>query len=614
MLMFTNDDSMAFLFELVMLNVIFKIAIGLFLTFNGYGFSVVTPPISIFFAALDILLVIGTVFLVDKIYNKRIRLLVFHFLVVGSIVFLYANFVVYEYFRSFINFGLISFNGAGVGELMSYLATDIRSQLLLLSFVAVSVSMIFIKKKLGSILLKKQVVVGIAIPISLIIFLFLATLGRAETGKLVRNPTVDLVRSVFNEIVVNEKIDVKGFKPPRNLLYGAPGVVTPVSKTEDLKVENVLVIMIESLSLEMTSIINPNETSFEIIEKFKDRAILFDSYRTVFPATSRSFIATSCGTLPGTAHETISNYMGDFKCNSMPTAFKKNGFKTGFFASSMFTYDNMKSSDFVNGYDVFKDYLDLKGQYDRDGKFYSCQIEDKSTAKEALSFMKKNASQEKRSFTFLFMYSTHFPYESPYRKDLKKGSKESYRKAQKYVSDTIESLVNNMEKEGLLENTAVVITADHGEAFRKRPGVNGHGSSLNEEAIKIPLMILLPGLKKGVVSHRNGTHVDLAPTLADLAGIKRESSWQGINLLDENEKEKPSFVFTRSSKKLNGIVDGNYKYISNIVEGQERLYNLKTDPDELKDISSQNPEKVAEYRALSQKWAAFQQKWITSKD
>ena len=614
-LRFENRDSLVFLFELVVLNVVFKVAVGLFLTFNGYGFSVVAPPFSMFFASLDVLLIIGTVFLIDKISKRTLRLVFFHFLAVGTIIFLYANFVVYQYFRSFINFGLISFNGAGIEELMSYVMNDIWSQLLFLCFVVFSLGVVFFRKKIVKILFNRQILLGLAVPVSLGIFLYLATLGRAETGKLVRNPTIDLIKSVVNEMAYfKDDVDINDFSPPEKLIFGHADSVDMIEETvEHDKVKNILIIMVESLSLEMTSILKPEERSFSVIDKYKDKAVFFDSYRTVFPGTSRSFIATNCGTLPGTAHETISNYMSDFKCSSIADVFLNNGYRTGFFASSMFTYDNMSSSDFVKGYETFNDYLNLKKKYDRDGKLYTCQVEDEYTAEETFSFMEKAHENNEKFFTFMFMYSTHYPYDSPYGEREKSGSVEKYRKAQAYVSDTIEILINRMEEYGMLKNTAVVITADHGEAFGKRPGVNGHGSSLNEEIMKIPMMIFLPGLKKGAISHRNGTHVDIAPTLTKLVGIERESTWQGKDLLDSSLSEKPSFIFTRASKKQNGIVDGNYKYIKNVVDETEMLFDLKKDPDEMINIADRNPGKVEKYRDISEKWAVYQQKWITSK-
>jgi hypothetical protein len=70
-LTFRNNDSVHFLFIAIVINVCFKSAIGIFLTFNGYGFSIVTPPVSFLFASLDSMLAIGVFFLIDKIPQKK---------------------------------------------------------------------------------------------------------------------------------------------------------------------------------------------------------------------------------------------------------------------------------------------------------------------------------------------------------------------------------------------------------------------------------------------------------------------------------------------------------------------------------------------------------------
>ena len=79
----------------------------------------------------------------------------------------------------------------------------------------------------------------------------------------------------------------------------------------------------------------------------KENSIIFESYRMPFPGTSRSFISANCGTLPRTAQETITNYMPDFKCSSIAEKFNSARYETGFFASSMFTYDNLNNSGFA---------------------------------------------------------------------------------------------------------------------------------------------------------------------------------------------------------------------------------------------------------------------------
>jgi arylsulfatase A-like enzyme len=304
--------------------------------------------------------------------------------------------------------------------------------------------------------------------------------------------------------------------------------------------------------------------------------------------------------------------MVDFRCSPLVETFNKAGYLTAFFGSPLFTYDNLSSASFVKKYSVFKDFNSMKKKYGDDGKLYSYQIQDSDTAGEAFEFMDETAKSRNRFFTFVFLYATHYPYSSPLSKNEKRGSVESYRLTQAYLSSVIEDLMKKMDSASILQNTAVIITSDHGEAFGKRKGVYGHGHSLYEESIKIPLLIYLPGLKKGTVSNKSGTHVDLAPTVAAIAGLEPEEDWQGINLLDEESSSAPSFIYTRSSTKLNGVIDGNYKYIYNVTDKTEQLFDLDADPDELKNIAKEKTEESSYYKDLVRNWAAYQQKWITS--
>lgn len=614
-LKFRNRDSVFFLLIALGISICFKTALGFFLTFNGYGFSIISPPGSFFFAAYDIIIAIGIFFFIDKIPVKAIRTGFWHSIITGSIVFLYCNYLIYEYFRTFINWGLLCFNGAGVTELASYVVNSFGGNLLLVSFLTLIYLNFFLKKKLLHLFYDHQSVFIILLIINVAAFIFLSQFGRAETGRMIRNPAVEFANSVVNEIIFQKDVDNdENFEVPQKPVFGKfPPSNQFQADLDHNKIENVLVIMIESLSLEMTTVANPEEKSFAVIDKLKDSSVIFNSYRTVFPGTSRSFITANCGSLPGTAHETVTNYMVDFRCDPMVETFNKAGYSTAFFGSSLFTYDNLSSAAFAKKYSVFKDFNSLKNKYGDDSKLYSYQVKDSDTAKEAFQFMSETAKKDSRFFTYVFLYATHYPYSSPLSKNEKSGSIESYRKTQSYLSGVIENLLEKMESGGILQNTAVIITADHGEAFGKRKGVYGHGHSLYDEAIKIPLLIYLPGLKKGVVSNKSGSHVDLAPTITALAGLEPETDWQGIDLLDDRTDSRPLFIFTRSSTKLNGVVDGNYKYIYNVTEKTEMLFDLDKDPDEQHNITEERTEESKYYKALVKNWAAYQQKWITAK-
>ena len=72
------------------------------------------------------------------------------------------------------------------------------------------------------------------------------------------------------------------------------------------------------------------------------------------------------------------------------------------------------------------------------------------------------------------------------------------------------------------------------------------------------------------------TVLDVAPTIAVLAGIGPESSWSGSNMFEGSAK--PVFIYTRAMNLHSGILDGNRKFFFNHVTGENYYFDLKNDP------------------------------------
>jgi len=90
-------------------------------------------------------------------------------------------------------------------------------------------------------------------------------------------------------------------------------------------------------------------------------------------------------------------------------------------------------------------------------------------------------------------------------------------------------LFGRLRKQGLLANAVVVITADHGEEFREHGRV-GHGVSLYNELTHVPLLLLTPNSHSRADIHDVVSHVDIAPTLLDYAGIAAPPTFEGRSL------------------------------------------------------------------------------------
>ena len=163
-------------------------------------------------------------------------------------------------------------------------------------------------------------------------------------------------------------------------------------------------------------------------------------------------------------------------------------------------------------------------------------------------------------------------------------------------------------------NTAVIMTADHGEAFGEA-GRFKH-EDIVEPQVRIPLCIRLPGPnpKTGeLIQPTSG--VDIAPTILGLAGEPIPDGGHGINLLgDELLKERPILVEDRDHPYLRDVryayYEGNWKFVRMGMgdEVEEFLFDLAKDPVGEHDLSLEFPERKTEMAA---RMDAMREPWVS---
>lgn len=127
----------------------------------------------------------------------------------------------------------------------------------------------------------------------------------------------------------------------------------------------------------------------------------------------------------------------------------------------------------------------------------------------------------------------------------------------RYTDDTLETLVNMLRKAGLMENAAIIVTADHGEEFFEH-GQKSHRLNLYEEVLRVPLVIAVEGVTHPVT--RTDTVVslvDIFPTVCDLFSIDCNYQGTGTSLLRESglhsnaaEAERSPQVFAELTTRV----------------------------------------------------------------
>jgi len=185
-----------------------------------------------------------------------------------------------------------------------------------------------------------------------------------------------------------------------------------------------------------------------------------------------------------------------------------------------------------------------------------------------------------------------------------------------HTDGIVGQLLTYLAERDLLQNTLVVITSDHGEAFMER-GYEGHASQVYPESTEVPFILGFPFLlDPGVVIESRTRNIDIWPTVLDLLGLPGLPDTDGRSLRPEilaavaggapPREVAPAVAHldrnwgTVGSASLSSIAvaDGDFRLVRRESMGAEReaveeLFHRASDPEEFVDVSSEHPE-VAE--------------------
>jgi glucan phosphoethanolaminetransferase (alkaline phosphatase superfamily) len=166
----------------------------------------------------------------------------------------------------------------------------------------------------------------------------------------------------------------------------------------------------------------------------------------------------------------------------------------------------------------------------------------------------------------------------------------------------IDSLLAALQSKGYLQNSLVVITADHGDSLGEH-GLFKHANSVREELLRIPLILLFYGISPHIPDRQRDypSQVDIAPTILSELDLPIPTVWAGIPL---QSPDKPQFSYFQEHA-FAGLIDHRdpahaWKYWSQKNSGDDHVFELNADPKENQDLRDVFPrDQLAELRALT---------------
>ncbi len=161
-------------------------------------------------------------------------------------------------------------------------------------------------------------------------------------------------------------------------------------------------------------------------------------------------------------------------------------------------------------------------------------------------------------------------------------------------------LEEGLTARGILPHGILVVTADHGEEFYEHGNV-GHGFNLFNTTLRVPLLLLAPGIAPDVVDD-DVSLLDVAPSVLGLVGAPVEPRFEGRALVGRRQPASPyaELLFTAVGKEPeqnHTLVDGTRKVVLTPA-GRQEFYDLARDPGELDPNAFGQAERAALLQAL----------------
>jgi arylsulfatase A-like enzyme len=320
-------------------------------------------------------------------------------------------------------------------------------------------------------------------------------------------------------------------------------------------------------------------------------AVRFKRAYTQAPHTSFSLASVMIGKY----YPTLARLASSDTHETLAAILRRYGWKTAaFFPPAVFYIDAHKMKAFeANNFDfeyVKYEYLDAEGRVR--------QIED---------FLA--AEHPKKLFLWLHLFEPHEPYEQH------TGFEFGGRDLDRYDSEIAYSDMVVGKVLALLRakrpGAIVIVAADHGEEFGEHGG-RYHGTTLFEEQVRVPFLVMVPGLAPHVVAAPVEL-IDIPATILGLLDIPLPLRMRGTDLgpwlttgAAPESRLPPAFAEVEDKRM---IALGSEKLICDASKDYCNYFDLATDPGEQRDQADQRPERVAALRQRLDVWLAQQARY-----
>ena len=381
--------------------------------------------------------------------------------------------------------------------------------------------------------------------------------------------------------------DCDGKDATTESLRSPPYHPVPASVPTDLKF---LLVTIDTLRADHLGCYGYTRATSPALDRLASESVLFENGWAHAPSTRYSMPAIATGRWPSAIKwdESIWWPRIDPSMRTVGEAFHDLGYTTAaFYAYLYFKLDDRRG--FERGIDFYDDrraalHVNVNGPMESVGSS-SQEISD-----DGIAFLQ--AHGQEKFFLWMHYYDPHLNYQRhPEAPDFGNRQADLYDGEIWFADHHFGRVLDALKTLGLWDKTVIVVVGDHGESLGEH-GINAHGYHLYAPHTKVPFIVRVPGL----APRRSPTpvgHVDLAPTMINLARGPHEPGFLGRSMVDllagQIEGTPPQPVFQEVSYegdvKRRAWVTSTHHLIWNWTpDNTTECYDLAHDPGELRDL------------------------------
>jgi choline-sulfatase len=361
----------------------------------------------------------------------------------------------------------------------------------------------------------------------------------------------------------------------------------PASVPPDL---NLLLVTIDTLRADHLGCYGYGRATSPAIDALAAEIALFENGWAHAPSTRYSMPAIATGRWPSAITWDESIWWPRLGPNMRTTAEALHD--DGYFTAGMFSFSYFAIGDhrgFERGMDLYRSdravlHVSVNGPMESRGSS-SREVTD-----DAIAFI--DAHKDHKFFLWLHYYDPHLSYE-PHAEVPSFGSArvDLYDGEIRFTDLHFGRLLARLRAAGLWDKTAIVVTGDHGEGFGEH-GVTEHGFDLYTAQTRVPFIVRVPGLAPRRVQAPAG-HVDIAPTLVNLARGGAEPSFIGRSLVpdlvgppsaDTETRAVFQEVTSERGKKRAFVTSRRHLIWNETPSDTTECYDRTGDPTEARDI------------------------------